>query len=117
MKLKSITTSTFLFFVVLASSAVAAESTYSLIPLVRGEVWTYRGHLDGDAGPNKVLSKPIEWKEEVLEVLTLGNVTAALIKGHPDDLAFYSKDIKPGRYLLVEVNHGRLYFTKRLAQR
>ena len=76
-----------------------------LPPLKKGMVWTYKGHVQ----VTDAVNKDITWRQEITEVVTYKNVTAAVLKGHPRDLWFYEEGRKPGRYLWVCVNNKKLY--------
>ena len=90
--------------------ARAGPGMGSAFPLAKGTYWVYQGSLTWTPqGSNEVREETVTWKMEVLETFSHGWVTAALVKGHPDDLWSYKEGRKPGEYLIIEVASDKFY--------
>jgi hypothetical protein len=89
-------------------------------PLARGTVWTYEGVVRWPAstGPSPELrEQTMRQRMEVIEVVTRGHVTAALLRGHPGDLFSPSPlESQPSEYLIVQVG-GQFYELRGDAER
>lgn len=78
-------------------------------PLHKGTVWTYEGVVHWKGGADKKPDeKRLRWTMEVLETFEESFFSAALLRGHPDELAFYEPGRKPSEYVIV--NSGGLYY-------
>jgi len=79
------------------------------IPLAKGNFWVYEGPTKW-MDPNATVpqEKVLRRRMEVLDVITRGQVTAAVLKGHPLDLAFYQTGKAPADWLLIRA--GGKYF-------
>lgn len=83
------------------------------LPLSNGTTWVYQGIIKWTrSGSGEVVEKPVTWKMEVLERLSRGQVTAAVVKGHPLDLAHFENGKAPGDYLMVRVGPGKYYLLR-----
>lgn len=84
-----------------------------VLPLAPGTVWTYAGTVKWtSAETQRVEEKSVEWKMEVEERLSRGHVHAAVLRGHPSDLAHYREGRAPGTYLVVRVGPGKYYLLR-----
>ena len=73
-------------------------------PLVKGSVWTYAGIVEwAELGAADVHTTPVTWNMEVVDVIETPGLTAATLKGHPKDLAWYKPGKDRGDYLLMRV--------------
>jgi hypothetical protein len=90
------------------ATVVAQDSTEDFFPMEKGTYWIYEGivALPQSYGGGKALM-PV--RMEIMENFHKGQVSAALIKGHPADLAW--NDGKPGDYLIVR-DSDRFYFVQ-----
>ena len=79
-------------------------------PMEKGTYWIYQGTVKWQGGDDSnTKSKNVLVKMEVIDYFHKGEISAALIKGHPADLAWYDPQKKPGDYLIVR-NGDRFYF-------
>jgi hypothetical protein len=96
-------------------AAQPPEETPEWFPLSKGTTWVYKGTRKWtQSGSGEVAEKPVTWKMQVLETLTRGQVTAALVKGYPADLAHFEEGKAPGDYLIVRVRPGKYYLVRQL---
>ena len=76
------------------------------LPLVKGNYWIYRGPTkwlepkDGGDG-NDAKEGVLTCRMEIMEVVRRGRITAAVLKGYPNDLTWYKPGQPPGQYLIV----------------
>lgn len=104
---------TFVAILLLWSTEAAAQSfAEKFFPMEKGSYWIYAGTVKWSEtldDSTVIRTKKIRWKMAVIQSFHRGTISAALVKGHPSDLAWYEKDKKPGDYLLVR-NGNRFYF-------
>lgn len=108
-----------LFLLIMLWSATATAQTSpdsffsaEFFPMEKGTYWIYQGTVKWqEATSPATRKKNVVWKMEVVDSLHKGEISAALIKGHPADLAWYDPDKKPGDYLIVR-NRDRFYFLR-----
>jgi len=99
----------FLVAASLLNEAVAAEPAGAL-PLTKGTSWTYKGTVRwSKAGQKEPQIKEVEWTMKVLEVMEKNHVRAALVEGHPLDLAHYREGRKPSNYVVICAGSGKYY--------
>jgi hypothetical protein len=78
-----------------------------IIPLDEGTEWTYSAKVSWTVvNSNHVRSDSIQWKARVVKTFTSPAVTAAVISGFPDDLAWYEPGTKPTYVVLIETESG-----------
>lgn len=71
------------------------------LPLAKGNYWVYRGLAKWDDN-GKLKTQTLTWRMEITKALCQGdNLTAAVIKGFPGDLAGYEPGRARSDYLLV----------------
>lgn len=100
----------------LSNKAVAHEKAQGVssnetkfFPLKVGNYWLYQGiRRWARPGSDKIREQPVSWKMEVTEVIGRDFITAAVIKGHPQDAAT-SEDTR-GDYLILAIGEDRYYF-------
>lgn len=80
----------------------------------KGTRWTYEGEVAWQPpGENaKAQSKQLQWQMEVLDSTVRGRYRAALLRGHPGDLAWYEESRKPGCYILLAVDNRKFYLSQ-----
>lgn len=95
----------------LTAPALAAGPVGAGFPLDKGTKWVYEGPVrDSTAGSDDVTDKVLTWNMEVLETIQRQHVWAAVVKGHPLDLAMYEEGkTHPGTYLIVRVGEDQYY--------
>jgi hypothetical protein len=99
-----------LVLLVMGTLASAAAQSQDFFPLEKGTYWVYRGSVKWTSPENKVLGKAIEnWKMEIAETITRDWVTAAVIVGHPSDLASYEEGREASRRVLVVVQGTKFF--------
>jgi hypothetical protein len=99
-----------LLFGALIPMAYAATPAPAAFPLTKGAYWVYEGPVTWTPdGADKALEKTLTWKMEITDVIQREAIQAAVVKGHPMDLAFYEEGRQPGDYLLVSVR-GQQYY-------
>jgi len=81
------------------------------VPLEQGTVWVYEGQVSWTV-PNsaEVRSAPLRWVAEVVESFDTLECRAALVRGWPDELAWYEPGQNPG--LTLVVMYGNRVFTR-----
>ncbi len=96
-------------------AAQSPEETPEWFPLSKGTTWVYKGTSKWTrTGSGEVAEKPVTWRMQVLETLTRDQVTAAVVKGYPLDLAHLEDGKAPGDYLIVRVGPGKYYLLRQL---
>ncbi len=105
----------FFFFLALISFSlnVAFAATFDGggFPMDKKASWKYGGTVSRSEGGEKVKEYKIEIKMEILEIIDRGNVTAAVIKGHPfDSLSIDEKgECERGNYILIRSGRDKYY--------
>ncbi len=99
-------------FLLFSLSAVsAADLSGSGFPMNKKAVWKYSGTISKMEANEKVKEFKTEIKMEIVEIIDRGNVTAAVIKGHPFDAM--SSDEKGkcerGNYILIRSGLDKYY--------
>lgn len=95
------------------SSAPVQGADY--FPLKVGNYWLYEGVTRwAPPGSSRVLQKKVTWKMEVTEIIQREFITAAVIKGHPQDLANGEKRNERGDYLIIAIGEDVFYFLEGL---
>ena len=74
-------------------------------PLKQGTYWIYQGDVRWTpSGSQEVNFAKLTWKMEIVEVFRRETITAARLKGHPEDLVWYEGEgAQPGDYVIVQV--------------
>jgi len=99
-----------LLVVPLLARPYLAAQTEPIFPTEKGTYWIYQGVVKWtEMNSNKVSTERLRWKMVVVETIERRGATAALFKGHPSDLAWYSPETTRGDSLLVQVGN-RIYF-------
>jgi hypothetical protein len=79
------------------------------IPLEKGVQWTYEGQVKWTlVGSEKVKSRNIRWVTEVIDTVVGTETKAAIIRGFPDELAWYEPDQLPSFCVIFNVSN-RVY--------
>jgi len=96
--------------IVLAASpcAVATGDDAEVIPFVTGTVWTYEALLKWTDPPNSLRRSEVRWTSSVIDAFDHGDVAGALLQGGVWDLAWWSRDPRPGSYEVLRV--GSRYY-------
>lgn len=85
----------------------------STFPLAPGTTWTYQGQVKWtNAETQRIEEKSVVWTMEIVETLTRGYVLAAVVRGHPSDLAHFREGRAPGTYVIVRVGLAKFYLLK-----
>lgn len=96
------------------TSSTESSSGTEFFPLKEGNYWLYQGiRRWSPVGSTKVFEKPVSWKMEVTEVIARDFITAAVIKGHPQDVA-YDAGTERGDYLILAIGEDRYYLLEGL---
>ena len=82
--------------------AAAQEKASPLFPMTKGTTWIYAAHVKA-AQPNsdQILEADVRWTMTVLDSTEDGRVSAALLRGSPWDLSWYTPDTRPQEFLIV----------------
>lgn len=90
------------FIVVVAAACTAQETIQQTFPLAKGTYWVYEDTVRWTiVGSNKVASKAVRWRMEVVETLKGRRFFVARVKGAPWDLGWYEPGRDRGDYLFV----------------
>lgn len=95
--------------IILLFSNHPAQAEEEAIPLKKGNYWIYEGNVQYADKSGQSLEKTITWKMRIIDVIERGDITAALVKGHLNDLIWYKDDKQPGQYLIIRVGSGNYY--------
>ena len=97
--------------VVAVSLVLAAEPAGQNFPLENGTTWVYEGPVrSSQPGSEEVMEKVLTWNMKVTETIERQQVFAAVVEGHPLDLAFYEEGVTaPGTYLIIRVGEDQYY--------
>lgn len=79
----------------------------------KGTYWIYAGTVKWSETNNNstvIKRRKIRWKMEVIQSFHKGDISAALLKGHPGDLTWYEENTGRGDHLIVR-NGNSFYFT------
>jgi hypothetical protein len=95
-------------FLVLLTQALLGER--SEFPLEKGTFWVYDGNVAWVA-PNttEVQRRTINWRMEIIDVISRDLVIAAVVKGHPRDLISFDPKREPGVSVIVQVHLRKHY--------
>ena len=93
------------------AAARAAKEFDDSFPLYKGTYWIYRGPVESGED-SKVLKKTVDWKMEVTDTIERPDIKAAVVKGFPRDLWWYSEKNRRGDYLIVQVFPARFYLVE-----
>lgn len=101
--------SAFLLFSLNAASAATLDGNG--FPMNKKAAWKYGGTVSKMEANEKVKEYKIEIKMEIVEIINRGNVTAAVIKGHPFDAMSCDEKGKceRGNYLLIRAGRDKYY--------
>jgi hypothetical protein len=92
--------------VAIATPASAAHRG-SIYPLSEGTTWIYAGRSKWmDTGASAVRSGNLRWTTDIVRMFSAPGLTAAVVKGFPFELAWYSPKAERGFTVLVENDKG-----------
>ncbi|HYW53417.1 MAG TPA: hypothetical protein VE826_05580 [Dongiaceae bacterium] len=92
-------------------SGVSAGDDAEVIPFVAGTAWTYQALLKWTDPPNTLRRSEVRWTSIVIDAFDHGDVAGALLQGGVWDLAWWSRDQRPGIYEALRV--GTRYYLLR----
>ena len=80
----------------------------------KGTHWIYRGDVAWQATGNDatVHKSRLDWNMEIVDNIQRGHYRAALIRGHPSDLARYEQGRARGCDVLIGVDNERFYLVQ-----
>lgn len=104
-------------FPLLASTVVSvigtlhAESSANegFFPYVKGRYWLYDGTVEFVRDQQRVKKKITGWRSEVRDTVETAEFKAALLKGGPEDLAWYEDGRKPGTSIVILTRDGEFH--------
>jgi hypothetical protein len=89
--------------------ASAAQPVPCPIPLEKGMQWTYAGKVEWTMDNSAVVcSTNVQWVMDVVDVVERGSVRASVVRGIPDELAWYEPGRTPSCSVLLQVTN-RVY--------
>jgi len=90
-----------------STATVIAAPVGTPLPLEKGTRWAYEGKVEWTVvNSARVLSTNIHWVMDVVDVMEQGAVQASVVRGMPDELAWYEPNRIPGFAVLVSTtNH------------
>lgn len=80
-----------------------------VFPIAPGAYWVYRGNVTFNLTPNEVTTTTVTTRMQVTDTAQGPSFRAALIKGGPWDLEFYSPQTPPGEYLIVTTSEAAFF--------
>lgn len=87
------------------------QGIQSGFPPSKGSYWIYQGVTKWTKpNSNEVIERTLKWKMEVIETINREQVTAAIVKGFPEDLAWYEEGKERGDYLIIQVGKDKTIF-------
>jgi hypothetical protein len=93
------------------SDVPQASVSVEFFPLQVGNYWLYEGFRRWTpTGSKQFVQEPVTWKMEVVEVISREFITAAVIKGYPQEAARFEEDAKRADYLFLAIGKDRYYF-------
>ncbi len=99
-----------LFPCLVVPCAAATASPAEIFPLQKGDRWVYEAHVRYvPAGSSEIRQKDLQWTMEVEESVQRDLIRGALIRGHPQDLVWYSDQSPRGKYIVLNFNGEKLY--------
>lgn len=101
-----------LLLAVFGAASLAAQSAPPLFPMTKGTAWTYTGTVGFQGKDSKIEEVRLSWQTEVVDSVDQGAMKAALLRGDPRDLIWYSGEPKRGCYLAITVENRQLYFQR-----
>lgn len=84
-----------------AKNSDAAGS--SLFPMTKGTTWTYQGHVKTEN-----IDIHMRWTVTVVDAVDTPEISAALLRGGPWDLAWYQPNVQPGTHVVARL--GNTYY-------
>lgn len=87
-----------------------AEDRETPWPLTKGSYWVYHAEVQSQQTTG-ILATQLAWRMEVVDAYRRDDIDAALIRGHPADLAFYTRGAQPRFWVLVRI--GSRYYVLR----
>lgn len=96
--------------VIISAAAVFAADRDSPWPLAKGTDWIYRVDVQSQQTTG-ILATQLTWRMEVVDTYHRSNIDAALMRGHPADLAFYTRGAQPRFWVLAR--SGDRYYVLR----
>jgi len=101
--------SAFLLFSLNAAFAETLDG--SGFPMNKKALWKYGGTVSKMEANEKVKEYKIDLKMEIVEIIDRGNVTAAVIKGHPFDAISLDEKgrCERGNYILIKCGRDKYY--------
>ncbi|HEX3798311.1 MAG TPA: hypothetical protein VH413_06370 [Verrucomicrobiae bacterium] len=89
--------------------AMASPLAPCPLPLEKGMQWTYEGKVEWtEANSTVVLTTNVHWVMEVVDVMEQGEVRASVVRGMPEELAWYEPKQQPGFNVLLAISN-RVY--------
>ena len=98
-----------IFAGVIAEDYGAAPPSASPVPLEQGRQWHYAGQVVWtEANTGTVRTQQVQWVTEVVESCSGAVAQAAVVRGLPDELAWYEPERRPGCSVLLSAEN-RVY--------
>lgn len=93
------------------NSAFAGDLSGNGFPMDQKACWKYVGTVSKMEAGEKVKEYKVEIKMEIAEIIKRGNVTAAVIKGHPFDAMSLDEKgrCERGNYILIKCGRDKYY--------
>src|SRR5690349_974584 len=96
----------FLTIIVFFTLSAMAQDVF---PMSKGTTWIYSARVKwGREGTEVAGTKTLRWTVTVADSVQKGEISAALLKGGPWDLAWYEPNVKPQEHLIVRM--GATYY-------
>ncbi len=94
-------------------AAQSGEEAQRGFPLAKGTMWVYQGTTKWtQPKTGEVEERAVTWQMRITDLFTRGQVIAAVLKGHPADLAHFESGKEQGDYLIVRVGPGAYYLLR-----
>ena len=87
----------------------AAAVAQDMLPMSKGATWIYSARVKWEKDGTEVAgAKTLRWTVTVADSIQKGDISAALLRGGPWDLAWYDPAVKPQEHLIVRM--GNTYY-------
>lgn len=99
-----------LLLIISGVTVALAEDREAPWPLTKGSYWVYHTEVQSQQTTG-IIATQLAWRMEVVDTYRRDAIDVALMRGHPADLAFYTRGAQPRFWVLARV--GDRYYVLR----